>query len=83
MPHQLITRPVVLERVGKSASTIDRWERAGLFPRRVRVGPNSVAWYEHEVEDWLASLARGGIERPQPAISERAKRRAELAAAGG
>ncbi len=37
----------------KSRSTIWRWVRAGIFPRPLRVGPNSIGWLESEIEDWL------------------------------
>lgn len=81
MPRKLITRAEVLRLLGKSSSTLDRWEKEGRFPQRVVLGPNSVAWFEDEVDDTLNNLPRGGIKRPEPAIKERAKRRAELAAA--
>ena len=32
--------------------TVWRWERAGVFPRRVRIGSNTVAWPESEVAAW-------------------------------
>ena len=34
---------------------IDRLEKAGRFPRRVRLGPNTVAWREDELDDWSAA----------------------------
>ncbi len=45
----------VVRRVGLSPSTIWRLQRAGDFPRRRQVGPNSVGWLEHEIEEWLES----------------------------
>jgi prophage regulatory protein len=36
---------------------IDRLEKAGKFPQRVRLGANAVAWYEDELIAWQA--ARG------------------------
>lgn len=33
---------------------IYRLERSGQFPRRVRIGPNRVAWKLSEIEKWLA-----------------------------
>jgi prophage regulatory protein len=30
--------------LGVSEMTISRWERAGKFPRRKRLGPNVVGW---------------------------------------
>jgi len=39
--------------VGKSRCTIWRWERKAAFPRRVRIGANSVAWIAEEVDEWI------------------------------
>jgi prophage regulatory protein len=36
-----------------SPAHIDRLEKAGLFPKRVRLGPGRVGWIESEVLDWL------------------------------
>lgn len=33
---------------------VDRLEKRGAFPRRVQLGPNSVAWLESEILAWLA-----------------------------
>jgi prophage regulatory protein len=38
-----------------SRSSIWRWERDGLFPRRVQVGPRRVGWRESQVNQWIAS----------------------------
>ncbi len=32
---------------------IARLEKAGLFPKRVPLGPNRVGWVEDEVLEWL------------------------------
>jgi prophage regulatory protein len=50
--QRLIKLPEVLARCGVSAMTVWRRERAGGFPSRVRLGPNSVAWVEAEVAAW-------------------------------
>jgi len=47
---------------GRSTSSVRRDELAGKFPRRVRlgVGPHGqIAWFEHEIDRYLMSLARG------------------------
>jgi prophage regulatory protein len=36
-----------------SPAHIDRLEKAGLFPKRVHLGPCRVGWIESEVLDWL------------------------------
>jgi len=33
-----------------------RREKAGRFPRRVRLGPQSVGWVEAEIDDYLEQL---------------------------
>jgi prophage regulatory protein len=36
-----------------SPQHIARLEKAGEFPKRVKLGPNRVGWVEREVLDWL------------------------------
>ena len=48
--------------VGLSRSTIERMERGGKFPRRVRLSSGrSVGWKKSEVNKWLASRARAPL----------------------
>ncbi len=51
---KLIRIAAVLERTGLSRTTIWRLEREGLFPARRRLGPNSVAYLESEIDEWVA-----------------------------
>jgi prophage regulatory protein len=48
----------VVNRVGASASTIWRMEKAGSFPKRRRIGQQLVGWLESEVEEWLRQTRR-------------------------
>jgi len=36
-----------------------RWERQGLFPKRLRLGPNRIGWRESAIRDWLDSRPCG------------------------
>ena len=45
-------------RTGLSSPTIWRLERTGQFPARVQLAPNSVGWFESDVEAWLVSRQR-------------------------
>lgn len=60
---KLMTRflrlPQVVERVGLCPMTLWRRERQNppTFPRRVRLGANSVAWVEEEIEEWCRARA--------------------------
>ena len=43
----------VTDVTGLSRVTIWRLERAGDFPERIRLGQNSVGWFQDEIEAWL------------------------------
>jgi prophage regulatory protein len=45
----------VMEITCLSRMTIYRMEKAGGFPRRRRLGTNSVAWIESDVNTWIES----------------------------
>ncbi len=55
--RRIIRKPELLKRVSLSDATVWRKERDGQFPRRVRLGGNSVGWFEDEVDEWLEQLA--------------------------
>ena len=38
-------------------STIDRWEREKGFPKRIKIGPNSVVWDSRSVAKWISERA--------------------------
>lgn len=44
--------------IGLSQATINRLHRNGDFPRKVRLGGNSIGWWESEIRAWKASRAR-------------------------
>lgn len=50
-------REVRLMAGGISHSTLWRWEREGKFPKRRRLGKNSVGWLQDEIEDWINNRA--------------------------
>ena len=39
--------------IGYSRTHVDRLEKDGRFPKRVSLGPRSIAWVETEVDEWL------------------------------
>ena len=45
-------------RVPKSRTQVWRDIRAGKFPAPVRIGVNSVAWFEDEIDAYLETLPR-------------------------
>ncbi|NML09486.1 AlpA family phage regulatory protein [Sphingobium sp. AR-3-1] len=52
---RLLRTPDVTARTGMSVSAIYRLETAGRFPRRRRIGLRSVAWYESDIEEFVAN----------------------------
>lgn len=50
-----VTKKQVRAMVTYSFAHIDRLEKAGLFPKRVRLGQGRVAWVKSEIEEWIAA----------------------------
>ncbi|MFC0304422.1 helix-turn-helix transcriptional regulator [Rhizorhabdus histidinilytica] len=44
----------VRQRTGLSVPSVYRREAAGTFPARIRTGPRMVAWYESDIDDFVA-----------------------------
>jgi len=49
------------EYIGLSRTTIWRLEKSGQFPKRVRLGQNSVGWLKGDVDTWLESRKGGEL----------------------
>ena len=72
MPRKLLKLPAVLDRVADSKSEIYRKMDRGVFPLPVSLGPNSVAWYDDEIDEYVETRPRRsrlGVE-PQPPSEE-------------
>lgn len=50
---KMLRLPEVVEVTGLSRPTIYRLEAKGEFPKRRRLGVNSVGWVEDEVTAWI------------------------------
>ena len=50
---RILSKRQLKELVLYSPQHIARLEKAGMFPKRVQIGPNRVGWIEAEVLDWL------------------------------
>ena len=66
-PTQLrfIRQPELLARIGVTWITILRWEAAGRFPKRRKLGERVVGWVESEIDEWCANKAAQGSELGQ------------------
>lgn len=47
----------------RNRTTLDRWIKAGQFPRPLRIGPNTNAWRASDVEQWLDEREQKQIQR--------------------
>jgi prophage regulatory protein len=56
--RRLLRLKQVQERVPLSRVQIWRRVRAGTFPAPVQIGPNSVGWYEDEIDAISAAMPR-------------------------
>lgn len=56
--QKLLRRHNVEERTGTSRSFIYQGMQDGTFPLSIRIGPNSVAWLESEINDWIEARIR-------------------------
>jgi prophage regulatory protein len=66
-PRRILRLARVLERIPVDPSTLWRWERAGLFPLRVAIGPNMIGWYSDEIDAWIEARQRSeATGRPSP-----------------
>lgn len=50
---RFVTAKEISFRIGRAIPTIYRWEEFGAFPKRVHLGPRSVAWRGDEVQLWI------------------------------
>lgn len=58
MTQRIIRWPELVERLGGvSKVTVWRWERDGLFPKRVKIGPNTNGWLQSEVDHYIEQRA--------------------------
>jgi prophage regulatory protein len=63
-PKRLLRLPDVVKKTGIPPATIHKKEREGKFPKRVRLGERSSAWFEHEIENWMESLRNVPLGKP-------------------
>jgi len=55
---RVIRRSKIHQKTGLSITQIWRLEKAGLFPKKIKLGANSVGWLESEVDAWIAARVK-------------------------
>ena len=58
MQDRLLKRPEVEAITGLSRAAIYARIKVATFPLPVRLGPNSVAWRESDVQKWIGDLQK-------------------------
>ncbi len=71
MGESIQRKPVVLARVGLSDPAVWRLERDGLFPKRFKLGGNSVGWLKSEIDAWIELRANDRLKLPS--VAEKAQ----------
>ena len=71
MDQRVIRKPELFNKIPLSDATIWRREKMGDFPKRIKLGGNSVGWFENEVDEWLAKKAFERTEGRSAVIPER------------
>ena len=64
MTETFLRLPAVKKRTGFESSQIYKLIKQGQFPKQINLGPQSVAWLESEVSDWMEQRileSRGGV----------------------
>ena len=62
---RILRQRQVIERVGYSPMHLWRLEKAGRFPRRIKLGPNSVGWVSTEIDAWIEARIAERDAKPQ------------------
>ena len=44
----------VSKRTGNSKSSIYNYIEEGTFPKPIKLGPRSVGWLSHEIDEWIS-----------------------------
>ncbi len=54
--EKLLRLPAVVEMTGLSKTTIWRYEKKGLFPKRISVTDRTVAWFFSDIKAFIEAL---------------------------
>ena len=58
--NRVLRDPQVFEITKLSKSTRWRLEKAGLFPKKIRLSANAVGWLESDICSWVEQRAQEG-----------------------
>ncbi len=70
MPNRFLRLPEVKLRVGLSRSSLYLRMAQGTFVKPIRLGPNSVAWREEDIDRWMTERITAGAAESTDALPE-------------
>ena len=76
MTDRIISKKELLTLVPYGFAQITRMEKAGTFPRRIKLGPNRIGWLFSEIQGWIMGRKQErdlGLE-PYDLIEEKRER---------
>ncbi len=71
--RRIIRKRELLTMLGLSDPTVYRMEKAGRFPKRLRLGGNSCGWLQQEVDQWIDERAANRSEGGRPVRAKEAR----------
>jgi prophage regulatory protein len=69
MSRRIIRRAELQRKIPFSMVHVWRLEKRGEFPARVQLGPNSVGWFDDEIDAWIEARIRAGGRAVQRAAA--------------
>jgi predicted DNA-binding transcriptional regulator AlpA len=65
-PRRMMSEKQILDLLPIARSTLQNWEKDGLFPKSVPIGKNRKAWYADQVAAWQKEKEREGLKSVAP-----------------
>ena len=62
MPRKMLSERKILDLIPVARSTLQQWEKDGLFPKSLAIGPNRKAWFESDVKAWVEAREKEQAE---------------------
>jgi predicted DNA-binding transcriptional regulator AlpA len=54
IPDSFYTERDVIRIANASRASLNRWDKKGIFPSRIKIGENSIRYKKSEVDEWIA-----------------------------
>lgn len=55
--ERIVRKSELFATIGLSDASVWRMEKLGKFPKRLKLGGNSVGWLKSEIDSWISARA--------------------------